>query len=160
MDVLDMEELLSVQCSMVRNTPWYEHTHIHTHTLSAFWGCSQSQGACQVWLQASSGCTVCVGEAQGCSSQCCLPCACLLYFPFVSWSGNHRLIPVRSCKCLPLLDQTQKNSSRWLQCIYIPQVITRWCSPLYSFPHVKAEILARFSFFSPLFLLFSRLLFF
>lgn len=79
---------------------------------------------------------------------CCLPCACLLYFPFVYWSGNHRLIPVRSCKCLPLLDQTQKNSSRWLQCIYIPQVITRWCSPLYSFPHVKAKILVHFSFFS------------
>lgn len=50
---------------------------------------------------------------------CCLPCACLLYFPFVSWSGNHRLIPVRSCKCLHPLDQTQKNSSHWLQCIYI-----------------------------------------
>lgn len=79
---------------------------------------------------------------------CCLPCACFLYFSFVSWSRNHRLIPIKAYKRLPLLDQTQKNSSRWLKHIYIPQVITSWHSPLYSFPRVKAEILAHFYFFS------------
>lgn len=110
-------------------------------------------------LQVSSGRVACAGDAQRCSLQLLLV-LCLLYFLFVSWSGNHRLIPVKSCKWLPLLDQTQKNSFPWLKRIYIPQVITSWRSPLYSFPHVKEQILVPFSFFSPTYLLFSRLPFF
>lgn len=142
-----MDEPLCVQCCMVRNTPWYEHTRIHTHwVLSGDVPRTKELARCDCKPALAVLCVLEKHRDVPCN--CCLPCACLLYFPFVSWSGNHRLIPVRSCKCLPLLDQTQKNSSRWLQCIYIPQVITRWCSPLYSFPRVKAERLVHFSFFS------------
>lgn len=153
-----MDEILRVRCGVLRNTPTCERAHVCARVLIAFWGCSQNWEALARCVCKPALAVLCVLEKHGDAPQnCCLPCACLLYFSFVSWSGNHRLIPVKSCKWLPLLDQTQKNSSCWLKRIYIPQVITVWRSPLYSFPRVKAEVLVHFSFlFSPIFL-FSRL---
>ena len=150
-DVLEMDEISCVWCSMLRDTPTCEHTHVHAcaRVLIAFWGCSQNWDALARCVCKPALAVLCVLEKhRDAPHNCCLPCACLLYFSFVSWGGNHRLIPVKSCKWLPLLDQTQKNSSRWLKPIYIPQVITSWRSPLYSLPRVKAEILVHFSFFS------------
>lgn len=150
-DVLEMYEILCVRCSVLSNTPMCEHAQVHACVciLIAFWGCSQNWDMLARCVCKPGLAVLCVLEKRrDAPHNYCLPCACLLYFSFVSWSGNHRLIPVKSCKWLPLLDQTQKNSSRWLKRIYIPQVITSWRLPLYTFPHVKAEILVHFSFFS------------
>lgn len=146
-----------------------QHTHMWAHPHPrvcarapiALWGHSQHRDAPARCVRKPALAALCVLEKhKDAPHNRCLPCACFLYFSFVSWSRNHRLIPIKACKRLPLLDQTQKNSSRWLKHIYIPQVITSWHSPLYSFPRVKAEILVHFFFLSPIFFLFSRLPFF
>lgn len=133
-----------------------QHTHMWTHPHPrvcarapiALWGHSQHRDAPARCVRKPALAALCVLEKhKDAPHNCCLPCACFLYFSFVSWSRNHRLIPIKACKRLPLLDQTQKNSSRWLKHIYIPQVITSWHSPLYSFPRVKAEILVHFYIF-------------
>lgn len=145
-------------CSVLRHMDMCEHTHvcICAHALIAVWGCSQSWDSRARCICKPGLTVVCVLEkSRDAPRNCCLPSTCLLYFSFVSWSGNHRLIPVKSCKWLALLDWTQKNSSLWLKRIYIPQVITSWRLPLYSFPHVKYECWFIFLFFL-LFLLFSR----
>lgn len=125
------------------------HTHAHTHRWSsAFWGCSQNQGACQVWLQASSGCVVCAGEAQGCSSQLLLALCLLIVFPLCILKLEPQVNPSQILQMFaPVGPDTEKFLP--LASVYLHTwVITRWCSPLYSFPHVEAKILVHFSFFS------------
>lgn len=146
LDVLEMGEVLCNSttcwdtCRCVSMCP-------HMHMPGLFYGDIPSTGvlASQLWMWC-----VCWRSIR----MLLVTSACLFYFSFASWSGNHRLIPVKFCKWLALLDRTQKNSTLWLKHIYIPQVITSWCLPLYSFLHIKVWILVHFSFL--IFPLFSR----